>query len=127
MQQPSKHPFKKVLRQQVNCLQKNVSYPYKKIESVQYDPKKEKYTFDSDNLFCIRDDCKKYSYLPQCYKEPPCPQTCLDAAAKEQCPSQCEQFKGTKECCFECPTKCKEAYDDGKLMYQDMENSRYFV
>jgi len=61
-----------------------------------------------------RDDCKKYSYLPQCYKEPPCPQTCLDAAAKEQCPSQCEQFKGTKECCFECPTKCKEAYDDGE-------------
>ena len=60
-----------------------------------------------------RDDCEKYDYLDRCYKPPPCSKTCLAAAKNEQCPSECEQFRGKSECCFECPVMCKEAYNDG--------------
>jgi len=61
-----------------------------------------------------RADCAKYSYLDNCYLPPPCPQKCLDAAKNEQCPRECEEYKGDAECCFECPRSCKQSYDNGE-------------
>merc|ERR1712029_1044004 len=41
-------------------------------------------------------------------------QTCMNAARNEQCPAECEQFRGNSDCCFECPNKCKQSYTNGE-------------
>ena len=101
---------------------------------------KDSYTNGDSN-----EQCKKYLYLPQCYREcptkceeafkagrtdsscaryddipgcyyTPCPQSCMDAAQRKQCPRECEKYEGNRQCCNGCPSECKSAFSQRRTV-----------
>ena len=82
--------------------------------------------FDVPKEICVRSEVnprkvkkpviKKWCYVVKCPKE------CEDAAARQQCPADCETYRGDNKCCYteppppkpQCPDNCAAAFRRGE-------------
>jgi len=82
--------------------------------------------FDVPKEICVRSEVnprkvkkpviKKWCYVVKCPKE------CEEAAARQQCPADCETYRGDNKCCYteppqaepQCPDNCAAAYRRGE-------------